>query len=88
MTCSFVAKISQNTLISDDADKIQSYIAHRGANHSDVVALKLADDQQKDIEKNVNAMCQAFDRKYREVTPKGSIKPPKYSINHLLQGQG
>ncbi len=56
------------TRCPDDADKIHTYIAHRGANHLDVVAFKLADDQQKDIEKNASAMCQAFDRNYREVT--------------------
>ncbi len=77
------------TKCPDDADKIHTYIAHRGANHPDVVAFKLADDQQKDIEKNASAMCQAFDRNYREVTPKGSIKPPwmTESTYRVLQHQ-
>jgi hypothetical protein len=60
----------------DDADKLNTYIPHRGANHPEVVAFRTADVQQKDIERNATLMCQAFDRKYREVTPKGSVRPP------------
>jgi hypothetical protein len=91
------------TRCPDDADKLNTYIAHRGANHPEVVAFRMAEDQQKDIERNAtmaedqqkdierNAtmMCQAFDRKYREVTPKGSIKPPwmTESTYRILQHQ-
>jgi hypothetical protein len=77
------------TRCPDDADKINTYIAHRGANHPEVVAFRTADDQQKDIERNATLMCQAFDREYREVTPKGSIKPPwmTESTHRVLQLQ-
>ncbi len=40
----------------DDADKIHTYIAHRGANHPDVVASKLADDQHKYIDRNASGV--------------------------------
>jgi hypothetical protein len=59
----------------DDADKLNSYINHRGANHPDVVAFKLADDRQKGIERNTIAMTQDFDKYYKAVLPKGSPKP-------------
>jgi hypothetical protein len=59
----------------DDADKINTYINHRGANHPEVVAFKMADDQQKGIERNTIAMSQEFDKYYKAVVPKGSPKP-------------
>jgi hypothetical protein len=46
--------------LNDDGDKINTYINHRGANHPDVVAFKLADDRQRGIEKNSTAMTQDF----------------------------
>jgi hypothetical protein len=59
----------------DDADKINTYINHRGANHPDVVAFKMADDRQKGIERNTIAKSQKFDKYYKAVVPKESPKP-------------
>jgi hypothetical protein len=59
----------------DDSDKINTYINHRGANHPEVVALKMADDRQKGIDRNTIAMSQEFDKYYKAVDPQGSPKP-------------
>ncbi len=61
--------------LPDDADKLNTYMHHRGANHPDVVAFKLADDRQRGIERNAIEMTRDFNRCFDAVAPKGSPKP-------------
>ncbi len=61
--------------LPDDSDKLNTYIHHRGANHPDVVAFKLADDRQRGIEKNSIEITRDFDRYYDAVVSKGSPRP-------------
>jgi hypothetical protein len=61
--------------LSDDADKLNTYMHHRGANHPDVVAFKLADDRQRGIERNAMEMTRNFNKCFDAVVPKGSPRP-------------
>jgi hypothetical protein len=61
--------------LPDDGDKLNTYIHHRGANHPDVIAFKLADDRQRGIERNAIEMTRDFNRCFDAVVPKGSPKP-------------
>jgi hypothetical protein len=61
--------------LPDDSDKLNTYIHHRGANHPEVVAFKLADERQRGIEKDSYEIRRDFDRCFETVAPKGSPKP-------------
>ena len=44
-----LARRENFTRCPDDADKLNTYNAHRGANHPEVVAFRTADDQQRTL---------------------------------------
>ncbi len=44
-----LARRENFTKCPDDADKLKTYIAHRGADHPEVVAFMTADDQQRTL---------------------------------------